>query len=304
MSEAIAPAVETTTTTAPSSSSMSLSAPPAAAPAAAASGGTGGGTPNANGTAAPQPSWRDTLPTEIRNDPSLAKYTDVPSLASAYISAAKMIGGDKIPIPGKHASDADWENVFNKLGRPESPDKYDLKLPENLKQDTALVKSYSEAMHKAGILPKQAQSVMDWWTNLSQQRTSELQSQINTQLEQGQGKLKQEWGQAADQKFKQAVAAVREYGGDEFSKLLSDTGLDKHPVMLKVMAKVGENLKEDVIHGNGTASLGVTPAEAKQAISAIQGNKDHAYWHKEHPGHAGAMAEMQKLFGALHGGAA
>lgn len=296
MSEAATTTAPTTTTPpAGGGAALSLATPPASTPPPATT------TTSTATTTTPTPSWRDTLPAEIRNDPSLAKYQDVAALSNAYISAAKMIGGDKIPIPGKHASDADWENVFNKLGRPESPDKYDLKLPDRLKEDQGLVKSYSEAMHKAGILPKQAQSVMDWWTNFSQQRDTEMRAQIDTKLQEGQGKLTQEWGSATPQKLRQGTAAVKAFGGDELMKLLTATGLDKHPVMLKAWANAGETLKEDAIHGSSTGNLGVTPAEAKAQIASIQANKDHAYWHKEHPGHVGAMTEMQNLFGALHG---
>ena len=43
-----------------------------------------------------------------------------------------MIGADKVAIPGKYATDEDWSEVYNKLGRPETADLYNLEvnLPE------------------------------------------------------------------------------------------------------------------------------------------------------------------------------
>jgi hypothetical protein len=39
-----------------------------------------------------------------------------------------MIGSDKIPVPNKYATDEDWQAVYSKLGRPESPDAYEFNL--------------------------------------------------------------------------------------------------------------------------------------------------------------------------------
>ena len=37
-----------------------------------------------------------------------------------------MIGADKVAIPGKHATDDDWNVVYTKLGRPNEAKDYNL----------------------------------------------------------------------------------------------------------------------------------------------------------------------------------
>ena len=48
--------------------------------------------------------WRSQLPKELQEDATLKKYTSVSALAGAYLNAQKLIGADKIAIPGKHAT--------------------------------------------------------------------------------------------------------------------------------------------------------------------------------------------------------
>ena len=68
----------------------------------------------------------DSLPEDLRVEPSLRNFTDPASLAKSYVHAQRMIGADKIPLPGKTATDEDWANVWSKLGRPQAPSEYQL----------------------------------------------------------------------------------------------------------------------------------------------------------------------------------
>ena len=40
-----------------------------------------------------------------------------------------LVGADKIPVPNKHSTEEDWNEVFKKLGDPNNPEdyKYDFK---------------------------------------------------------------------------------------------------------------------------------------------------------------------------------
>ena len=76
--------------------------------------------------------WRTSIPEEIRGHKSLEHIQDVGALAKSYVNAQSMIGADKVAIPGKHATDEDWGEVYRRLGRPDTPDGYELnnEMPE------------------------------------------------------------------------------------------------------------------------------------------------------------------------------
>ena len=68
--------------------------------------------------------WKDALPEDVKQDPSMQAIQTVDNLAKSYVNAQKMIGADKIIVPNKYAEENEWKDVFTKLGLPESPDKY------------------------------------------------------------------------------------------------------------------------------------------------------------------------------------
>jgi hypothetical protein len=271
-----------------------------AAPAGEAlAGGPASGTPS-SGQAAPSPSWRDNLPADLKGDPSIAKFTDINALAGSYVSLQKMIGADKIPVPGKNASDQDWQGVYRKLGLPESADKYEIKAPEGASPE--FLNAFKEQALKNGVLPKQAQGMLDWY-NESAKKAAEIQTQ-SKQMEQQKGieGLKGEWGEGWDKKVAAAQAAVEKFGGDELKAYLDKTGLGNDPAMIKLMSKIGESLAEDRIRGQGDGRFGMTPDEASKKISAVMSDMSHPYFNDSHPGHKGAVEEMTALFRAKTGG--
>ncbi len=248
-------------------------------------------------------SWRDTLPDDLKNDPSLATFADVSQLAKSYTHAQRMVGADKIPIPGKLATEEDWKAVYKKLGVPDSADKYDIKVPEKTPVDENFIKSFKEQALKTGMLPHQAQKFVEWIAEGASARSAEMNAARKTQTESGIAALKTEWGQGYDKKVQAAQVAVSEFGGDELTAYLEKTGLGNDPMMIKLLAKVGESLKEDKIAGNGSTRLmGKTPDEIQGEINTIMGNPADPYNVAQHPNHALAVEEMNKRFQSLAGG--
>ena len=58
---------------------------------------------NADGTFSEN--WKESLPEEIRGDKSLDVVTDFNGLVSQHINAQKMLGKDKVVLPGPNATD-------------------------------------------------------------------------------------------------------------------------------------------------------------------------------------------------------
>ena len=65
------------------------------------------------------------IPEELRQDPSLTPIKNVENLARSYVNAQKLIGADKIPMP-VNPTDEDLDRIYDRLGRPESPDGYEI----------------------------------------------------------------------------------------------------------------------------------------------------------------------------------
>lgn len=275
-----------------------------AASGAGSGSASGGGQPSGATGGSAQPSWRDALPDDLKSDPSLSKFADVASVAKSYIHLQKTLGADKIVVPSQHATDEDWGKVFTKLGLPETVDKYDVKAGEGI--DQKVFDGLKAEAHKAGILPKQFQKIVDAFSKSQSAQQEAAIAQYNQKNEANAAALKKEWGQGFDKNVGFAKAALKAFGGDEQSIKHVQDNYGSDPVIVKMLAKIGQTaLREDQLPaGFGSSSSGMTPGDIHNKIAAIRGNKDHPYnLGKGHPQHAAAVAEMSGLYQAISGGA-
>lgn len=242
--------------------------------------------------------WKDSLPDDLKADPSLSSILDIQSLAKSYVHGQKMIGKDKIIIPDKFATEEDWQKVYQKLGLPESPDKYEFKAPEGMDED--FVKGFKELAVKNGILPKQADKLFEFYNSHVEKVISTNEAENKRVFEESVNGLKKEWGQAFDRKLQAASGLFNQIADEDSKKVFNETGIGNNPSVIKLFAKIAEQMGEDkFVQANNLGSMGVTPAEAQQKINEIYGNKDHPYYNKSHPSHRDALNEMTKLFEAI-----
>ena len=113
------------------------------------------------------PEWIKNVPEDMRGEPSLALVKDFPGLVKSYVHGQKMVGADKIALPGTDASDDTWNEFYGKLGRPETAADYGLKKPEDLPEgfpySEDIEKDFGEQAHKLGLTPKQVKGLFSWY---------------------------------------------------------------------------------------------------------------------------------------------
>ena len=245
--------------------------------------------------------WKASLSDEVRADKSLENIKDIESLAKSYVHAQKLVGADKIPVPNKYATEKDWDAVYEKLGRPQSADGYKYQLPENQKVDEAALKTFSAQAHKLGLLPTQAQGVVNFYNEMIGKQTADAESTATTQREKAQAELKTEWGQAYDQKLQKANAVVASVfpKGIMSMNLEDGTKIGDHPAVIKAFAALADKMGEDdIVQASGPTYL--TPKELDKQIGSLTADPQSAYWQKNHPNHAEAVKEVEQLFEKKH----
>jgi hypothetical protein len=267
---------------------------PADSKGAAAGGGVPNPAPGGNQTF----DWKSTLPAELRDNPSIKLFNDLPALAQSFIKSQSMIGADKIVVPGKNATDDDWKGVFSKLGLPETVDKYDLKFQEGVTIDKDFTDNFKKVAHQAGILPKQAQALADWFSKSNQEAEGKTMETLKAQRTQQLEGLKTEWGAAFDKNLQKAQQVVTELGDKDLIEFLDKTGLGDDVRMVKLFSAMGQKFLAEgkEIGARGTNEPVMTPADARKEHTAIMSNMEHPYWKKEHPGHKAAVQEVTNLF--------
>lgn len=241
----------------------------------------------------PSPSsWRDSLPEDIKNHSAISQYEDVGALAKSYINAQSLIGKKGVIVPSEKASPEDWSNFYKQLGQPDL-EKFEIKLPEGTELNPEVLNQFKDAAFKSGLLPKQAQGLLEWYTKFEKDTMATLQSQKQQSTAQEIDSLKKEWGDGFQKQVALAQMAVKELGGEGFVKYLVDSGLASNVPLTKFMAQVGKLLGEDKLRGEGVGAFGKTPQELDAEIQAMF--ESPAFMDKNHGGHAKAMQQWEAL---------
>tara|TARA_R100001594_G_scaffold723_6_gene2865 strand:- start:2047 stop:2928 length:882 start_codon:yes stop_codon:yes gene_type:complete len=248
-------------------------------------------------TPAPQQSsWKDSISEIYRNDPNIEKFTEADALAKSYINAVKMIGQDKIAIPTNNSTQEAWDEAYNKLGRPESATKYDLKLnSEIVAMDENQIQSFAEQSHKLGLNNKQAQGILEFYKNNMENSAQQSKIDIETSHAQAEQHLRQEWGRDYDAKVKQAAAVAKANMPGVLDLILQDgTRVGDNPEIIKGFSKIASMFSEDKMVTTESENVD-SVKNIEQEISQMMNDKSHPYHIKGHPEHDKSIQQMLTL---------
>lgn len=264
----------------------------------------------AEGAGARAPSWRDTLPDDIRADEGLSKFDSIKddaernaAIARSYVSAQKLIGGDKLPKPkgpdDKEALDA----VYTALGRPESPEKYVIErpkdLPPGLQVDEAGETFLKSFAHQNGWNQQQMTNAYKAFFEHKAKEMAEGARIHQNSYEDAMRALNREGN--ATETLTLAKATVQQYADAEVIALLKQSGLDNHPVIIRHYAKIGKDLTgHQVLKGRGEQTI-ETGAQIKAQIDKHRQENHGALYDASHPGNRAAVTKLDELYQRLHG---
>ena len=241
------------------------------------------------------------LDADIAKDPSLQVFVkdgkiNYANMMKSYVHAQKQMGADKVILPTEKSSPEEWEAFHNKMGRPEL-DKYELKsnLEEGQALDEDMLKDFKTEAHKAGLMPKQAQNLLDWF-NTKTNEAGKSQSDIN-QVEydkQVEG-LKKEWGEGYERELTVSDNALKQFATPEEIAYLNERGITSDVNVVRLFNKIGKGLSEDTFDEESKGSFGMTPDEAQAKINSHMADSSGAYMNRDHADHKRVVAEVLKL---------
>lgn len=261
------------------------------------------GTTATGGTAS-SADWKAGLPEDIRANPILAPLKDVAALAKEHINAQALIGRKGVIVPQAEDPPEKWDSFWGQVGRPEKADAYELKKPEGFDgYSDEFAGKAREAFHKAGLHPKQAAALHDWWVG---EVKGDLESAAKAVQERGDAvklEAREKWGSKHDERLAYAQRAARAFGlaAEQSAALENVVG---GFALLDTLARMGESLREGTIEGRGSGT-GISPAEAKAEIAKLQGtmaDPKSPYMDKHHPEHKQTVDRLTMLHRIAAGG--
>ena len=257
------------------------------------------------------PDWgafRGTLG-DLGKEKSLDSIKDFPGLVKNYVEAQKLLG-KPIRLPGKEEKEKRKQAIDNFLnhlrtegdleGIPESPDKYQIKVPqeEGFELNAPLLESFLNTAHRFGVTPSQAQGLFDWYLNY--QAGTEAQETEN--FIQAKEALKKEYGGLYTRRMEAGRRAAIRYLGEDGEELinkipLSITDKNGKPIALrlvKALAEIGDSIVEDAIVSGELSGIETASSLQKKLLDMIN-DKNHPLNDISSPGHEEAVKEYNRL---------
>lgn len=247
-----------------------------------------------------QGQWFDSYPEEVRGTIQTKGWQSPADVVQSYTNLEKLLGADKagrgVVLPKEDADPSEWNQVYDKLGRPKSPAEYKLPVPEGDTGEFAQVAAGK--FHELGLTAKQAQGLAEWYNAQAQEMQNSQFNQLAQNSEQEMASLQQEWGKEYDANIEAARRATRQFGleAPTLEKIENAIGTKQ---MLQMFAKIGKGVGEDsFVDGSRAGGIGMSPEAARVRIGQLKGDRE---WSAKYlGGNADAKAEMERLMRAAY----
>lgn len=249
------------------------------------------------------------MPENVKSLVEAKGYKGVTDLADAYTNAASKLGVDPnrlATIPEK-PDDADgWNNLFNRMGRPETPDGYkpEVKVHEGQELNGDLVKNFSSVAHEIGLTNSQISKIMQFQLDLSDQYTKETAeaelkaSQVaEADLKNAQAKawddIKVQHSVKTDEAMKELVEGAKTAAEKTgLLKIFEKHDLMNDPETINALIALNGNLSDSVSVDGSSHVDNRTFDEKLKSIQENPGFNDAM-----HPDHQKLMKEYSALYG-------
>lgn len=226
-------------------------------------------------------------------------------VVEGYRNAEKLVGADpksivKLPREG----DADgWNEVWTRLGAPESADGYEFDAPEGVTVDAEYMNWAKEMFAGLKVPASMAKQIVAKNNELVAQREAAAEEQYNNQVAADKEALKKEWAQGHDNMMNVAKQAANSLGFtpemvDSIEKTVGYAGT------YKFLASLGEKMGEaKFVSGDGNQGgdpTNITPAQAQAKVAEFNLQWGDILRDPTHPLHKGKVAERRQLIGLAY----
>lgn len=244
--------------------------------------------------------WMEFVPEELREDPSITKFSDLGSMVKGYHNAVSMIGKDKIVMP---ETDEQFSEVYGRLGRPDEASGYELTAPEGVaddqKFDEEFDTSLKTAMHGLGLNGKQAQGMNEFLYGMMTTATGNNKAADEAAKAEALTELHSTYGADVDKHVEAGLRVVRELGGDEAGELIGKDDLLQNPVLVKIFSGIADKVLEAPnLPGDGG---GTTIADIQSEIAEAMNHP--GYTDGKHIEHKQIVQKVMGLRNKLHAAA-
>lgn len=130
-----------------------------------------------------------------------------------------------------------------------TPEKYDVKLPEGMEVDMAMLEAFSPVFKELGLGSKEVQKLTDTLVPILQTKIDDVRKQAIVEYKNIVNEWKQETlkelGAEKNAKLALAAKARNKFGDESFHEFINELGVGNHPALVRFLMRVGSTISED-----------------------------------------------------------
>lgn len=251
--------------------------------------------------------WHDEhLPDDLRENETLRKFKDVGALGKSYVNLQGMMGGS-VKIPTEESSPEEKAEFYSKLGRPESPDKYEYNrpdLPEGMPYSDEAEKEIRETAHQQGLTSGQLQALLDKYHDIVAKDHVDDDTRMQQSRLDAEAVLKKEWKGEYTKNLAMARRVISRFGDKNLTDYVATAGIANSVPMIKFLHKIGSAFSDPTMVGSGKETYEVDADSARQEAEAMLKDTKHKYhvplMDVTHSKHNEAIAYRDKLYDIMY----
>lgn len=198
------------------------------------------------------------------------------SAVESYQALEKFQGASEhelMRFPKDPAAEGAMDDIYTRMGRPDTADKYTVELPEGVQMDESRLGAITTAAHKHGVSQEALQAIALAEAEHGATAMAARAEEIATQQEIEYKNLQQEWGANHAEREELARRGLRDVLPEGTDKVALSTAIEEAigtANTLKLFANVGQGRREDSIHdSSGDKPFGYTKEQASSDKSTL-----------------------------------
>jgi hypothetical protein len=251
--------------------------------------------------------WKDDLDEDIRNAPCLNEVAGFKDLVKQHVHGQRSIGKNKVALPDESASDEDWNEFYNQVGRPKVAGDYAYTRPEGVPESHRTDEQMEEirkAAHGQNLTQRQFNKIMAADDARVIAKIADDEATAIRETDEAETKLKEEWGMAYEERIHIVNRFINEttVEGEDRDRVIKKFGRD--PDFIRWAADVGKTLVEhDALIADLTQKA---PKEAQAELDEWHATDDYQKFMRgefatSNPSkHANMMRKETELYDIIH----
>jgi hypothetical protein len=243
--------------------------------------------------------WMKGIDQEYMGSQTVSTAKTANDLAKQVYNLEKVMGKPKIELPQEGWTDAQYNDFYNKTGRPESAEGYSLDgLPEQFTFTDEDKSSLLTSLHEQGLNNKQANAVMKSIADREVGLSESVDAKFNETHETAVNQLKENWGDQFENKLKLASATLSNVTDPDSAEQLKEMA-GNNPAFIKMLADLGDKMlaEDSAFQGSMSSNAFTSPVAAQGEITQLKGDPLFLQQLQNNmdPGHKTALARWTNL---------